>query len=189
MSDDGTRNGIGSLVSKDFLLYVAKCVAGTALCYSLYAAFPRYPLYWSIVSTLLVLDPDYAESMRLAVDRMKANVYGAAIGLVALLAGPPTLLSTCVAVVLTIVACGLLRLGKATRSALAALVIVMLSSTASWVTALERMACVIVGCVVAIALTAIASLPSRLAKPRAEGSRPGEPRRRVPRRGRRGHIP
>ena len=43
----------------------------------LYVAFPRYPLYWSIISVLLVLDPDEQESMWLSYARMKANIAGA----------------------------------------------------------------------------------------------------------------
>lgn len=148
----------------EYLLYVAKCVAGAAACYGLYAAFPRYPMYWSIVSVLLVLDPDEKESMRLAIARMQANVAGAAVGLVALLLfGRVGVLALCASVLATIAVCQAFRLGKATRSALAALVIVTMTGNATWFTGLERMLCVIAGCVVAIALTAIGSVLTRSA--------------------------
>lgn len=145
-----------------FIFYAAKCIAGTAACYGLYAAFPRYPLYSSIISVLLVLDSDEKESMRLAFDRMRANIVGASIGVAALLvAGRVGLLALCVSVTATLALCTFVKLGKATRSALAALVIVTMTGNASWLTGLERMASVVVGCVVAIALTALGTLATR----------------------------
>lgn len=143
-----------TVAAPPYLRYLAKCCLGTAACYGVYAAVPAIPFYWSIVSLLLVLDPDEAESMRLAVARMKANIAGAAVGMAALLIAPPGVASVVAAVVATIVTCELFRLGKASRSALAALIIVMLSAEADWRTGLERMGCVVLGCLVAIALTA-----------------------------------
>lgn len=139
-----------------YLRYAIECLAGTAVCYGLYTRFPRYPFYWSIVSVLLVLDPDEKESVRLALDRMKANITGATVGLVAILtAGRIGLLALSTAVAATLAACLILRLGKATRSALAALVIVtMTAENPSWRLGLNRMICVVVGCLVAIIITA-----------------------------------
>jgi len=157
--------GPGTARVPAFALYAAKCVLGTAACYGLYAAFPRYPLYWSIVSVLLVLDPDEKESMRLAIARMQANVAGATVGLVALLLfGRVGVLALCASVLATLAVCQAFGLGKATRSALAALVIVTMTGNATWFTGLERMLCVIAGCAVAIALTALGSILTRAAR-------------------------
>ncbi|PKL25761.1 MAG: hypothetical protein CVV47_03715 [Spirochaetae bacterium HGW-Spirochaetae-3] len=143
-------------------LYIAKCVIGTAICYSLYLAFPRYPLYWSIISVLLVLDPDEKESIRLSYVRMKANIAGAAVGVAAILAfGSVGILALCASVVATLALCQAIRLGKATRSALAALVIVTVSGTPTWLTGLQRMGCVVIGCLVAIMLTVIGALATK----------------------------
>lgn len=150
-----------------FLSYLAKSLIGTAGCYLVVTALPQYPVYWSIVSLLLVLAPDHGESMRLALDRMKANLAGAAVGLAALLIAPPSLLQVCLAVVATILLCEALTLERASRSALAALIIVMMTGNRNWTTALERVVCVVFGCLVAIALTWIFS---------ALGRRPRMPR-------------
>jgi len=146
----------------EYVLYIAKCVAGTAISYGLFLAFPRHPLYWATISVLLVLDVDEKESMRLAIDRMKANVAGAAVGVVAILqAGQVGMVALLVAVVATIGLCRAIRLGKATRSALAALVIVTVAGPVTWKTGLERMACVIVGCFIGMAMTALGALVAR----------------------------
>jgi len=148
-----------------YLFYTIKCVLGTAACYILYLVFPRYPFYWSIISVLLVLDPDERESMRLAIARMKANIAGAAVGLVAMLAvGRVGLVALCLAVVATLAVCLMSRIGKATRSALAALVIVTMTGNATWITGLYRMICVVAGCLVAIAVTASGSAVLRIVR-------------------------
>lgn len=167
----------------EYLLYIAKCVAGAAVSQGLYAAFPRHPLYWATISVLLVLDADERESMRLAVDRMKANVAGAAVGVAfILLLGSVGTTALLLAVVATIGLCHAIRLGKATRSALAALVIVTVSGPVTWRTGLERMACVVIGCVIGMAMTALGSvvacaLPSVFPAEQASGTKPGDDRR------------
>ncbi|MBU0927241.1 MAG: FUSC family protein [Spirochaetes bacterium] len=165
-----TSKARGDTGGRDTILYVVKCLAGTAVSYSLYVAFPRYPLYWSIISVLLVLDPDEKESMRLSYARMKANIAGAAVGVAAILAfGRVRLAALCLSVVATLALCQLIKLGKATRSALAALVIVTVSGPATWITGLERMACVVFGCLVAMALNVLTSLVMRWPRSRGGG--------------------
>ncbi|GAB1431571.1 hypothetical protein MASR2M29_01960 [Spirochaetota bacterium] len=147
------------LKSRAFILYLAKCLAGTAICYGLYLAFPQYPLYWAIISVLLVLDMDKKESIKLAMDRMKANIAGASVGVLTILASARVgIAALLAAVVATVILCEAIKLGKATRSALAALVIVTVSGTVTWKTGLLRMACVIIGCIVGIILTLAGSL-------------------------------
>lgn len=133
--------------------YVVECLAGTAICYGLVVLFPGLPFYWSIVSVLLVLDPNEGESIKLAMDRMKANVIGASVGAAAMLPfGRVGLGILSVSVVVTLVVCRAARLGKATRSALAALVIVTMTGVPTWRLGLDRVVCVMAGCLVAIAV-------------------------------------
>lgn len=123
---------------------------------------------------LLVLDPDEEESIKLAFNRMKANTVGATVGLVTMLAvGKVGLAALCSAVVATLAVCRAVRLGKATRSALAALVIVTMTGHATWVTGLDRVICVVSGCLVGMAVTAAGGAFLRLARrnhPREDGS-------------------
>lgn len=138
-----------------FLLYITKCLIGTIVCYGFYKAFPQYYLSWSIVSLLLVLAPDWDNSIILPIARIKANITGALIGLFCFTLPVPQLVSLCIGVVLTIAVCTLLRIPTSTRSALAALVIVLLQEMGKpmWSFALQRIAAVLLGCLVGLALT------------------------------------
>lgn len=150
---------LNKINSRAFILYLIKCILGTAICYALYLAFPQYPLYWAIISVLLVIDIDKKESIKLAIDRMKANIAGASVGILTILiSGQVGMIALLASVVVTIFLCEVIKLGKATRSALAALVIVTVSGAVSWQTGLLRMACVIIGCLVGILLSLVGSL-------------------------------
>lgn len=139
----------------DFGLYLAKCLIGTSVCYGLYLLFPGVQFSWSIVSVLLVLAPEFDDSVRLAADRIKANLIGATLGLAVFLVRPPDLLSLAVAVLGTILVCTFFGLGNATRTALAAVVIVLIQEKErnAWNLGLQRMAAVVIGSLVALALT------------------------------------
>lgn len=140
-----------------FFLYLLKCLLGTSFCYVLYKAFPQYHLYWSIISLLLVLAPDWNNSIQLPLLRIKANLTGGIIGLFCFFLPFPQLIALCIGVLATILVCSLLNFSQASRSALAALVIVLIQEyeSAKWVIALERIFSVILGCLVALALTLI----------------------------------
>ena len=137
------------------LLYVIKCVAGITVCYFLYREFPHYPFYWSIVSVAITVSPD--SSNKLAYDRITANCLGCAISLALYPIHAPALVLLCVGVGITILVGTALNLTNVLRTAIAALVIVIITEQEhrSYLIALERVACVITGCAVALAVTLI----------------------------------
>lgn len=143
------------VVRVDFGLYIAKCLIGASICYGLYLLFPGVQFSWSIVSVLLVLAPDFRDSVRLSFDRIKANMIGASLGLAAYLVWPPNQLSLGVSILGTILVCTFFKLSGATRTALAAVVIVLIQEKErdNWDLGLQRMAAVVVGSLVGMALT------------------------------------
>jgi uncharacterized membrane protein YgaE (UPF0421/DUF939 family) len=121
----------------------------------LYRAFPQHQFFWSMISIMLVLAPDGGDSTKLAFERMEANVVGSTIGMLLYLLHKPNLILLCVGVVVTIAVGTKLRLENAIRSALVSLIIVMVGEQQnnSWKIALERIGCVIAGCVIALLIT------------------------------------
>src|SRR6202042_2589836 len=98
-----------------------------------------------------VIAPDSKNSNQLAFDRMKANILGSLIGLLLFLIHWPNLFLVCIVVILNIIIATFLKLHTAMRSSLAALVIVMVheaQQNSTWHIALERMGCVMVGCII-----------------------------------------
>lgn len=103
----------------------------------------------------MVLAPDWDNSITLPIARIKANITGALLGLFCFTLPLSQLTQLCIGVVLTIAVCTILRIPTSTRSALAALVIVLLQEMGKpmWSYALQRIAAVLLGCLVGLALT------------------------------------
>ena len=142
------KNRLEFTRSSSFWIYVAKCLIGLAVCYAINDAFPGYKLYWSMVSVLLVISPDDLESKKLPVVRMKANIIGSSVGLLCFILPVSSFPAMAIGVILTI-------LGAGTRSALAALGIVLVQelSEQHTVSAFQRMLSVILGCFVALVVS------------------------------------
>lgn len=134
-------------------LYLLKCIIGIIICYILYKEVPAYPFYWSMVSVVITISPD--NSNKLAYDRIIANMLGCGVALCLYPIHVSSMIILCAGVAITIIAGTLLRITAVLRSALAALVIVIVTeeSHREWLVALERVGCVVVGCTVALGLT------------------------------------
>jgi uncharacterized membrane protein YgaE (UPF0421/DUF939 family) len=137
--------------------YLLKCLVGVAICYSLYIEIPQYPFYWSIISVVLAISAD--NSNLVAYDRMKANLLGCGVGLGLYPLHLPELVALCIGVGLTIVIGIGLKLTAPLRPALSALVIVTINEqrAGQWVP-VERVACVIAGCLVALLVSLLVNL-------------------------------
>ena len=123
------------------------------MCYELFIRFPNYPFYWSMMSVALVFTVE--DNNELAYDRMKANILGSTIGFILHFISLNSLLLIIIGISVVIYMGTILRLGNAIRTALAALIIVVVKQgidKESWV-ALSRMICVVVGCLVALVVT------------------------------------
>lgn len=142
------------------LFYILKCLSGVSICYLLYVRFPAYPFFWAIVSVVLAISPD--NSNRQAFDRMRANLLGCAVGMGLYFLHLPSLLTLCFGVFLTILVGTALKILTAVRSALAALVIVTIREQAQgqWFLPIERVICVVIGCLVALLLSLLFNLLS-----------------------------
>ena len=140
---------------KTVLLYIAKCVTGVLLVVSIANIVHFSDYAWCLISVMLVLSPDSKEAMPLAMTRMKANLTGSIASVLCLLVCSPNMLTLSIAVALSISLCYAFNIMASSRSALAAVIIVMAHSLESpvWDIALERIASVIVGCLLGVAIT------------------------------------
>ena len=147
------RIELNASVYSSHFVYLIKCLTGVIICYILYRYIPQYPFYWSLVSVVVALSPD--NSTTLAYDRMKANLLGCAVGLCLYPIHISYLLILCIGVALVIVIGIAFRITQTMRSALAALVIVTIQEQLEkhWYIAVERVGCVVAGCLVALLVT------------------------------------
>ena len=142
---------------KNLLLYIAKCLTGTVLVLAL-AHLLHYEDYaWCLISILLVLSPDSSEAIPLALNRIKANVAGGVASVLCLLVPWPRDVAMVVAVALTVVLCFWTKSMAGSRSALAAVIIIMVRTgeegTVVGHLVLERVLSVIGGCVLGLFIT------------------------------------
>ena len=139
-------------------IYLLKCLTGVIICYVLYKYFPQYPFYWSLISVAVSLSPDNSNSQ--AYDRMKANLIGCVAGICLFPLPFPNLVILCLGVALTILIGIAFRITNVLKTALAALVVIILQEDhhRHWYIALERVTCVVIGCVVALCVTLLFNL-------------------------------
>ena len=137
------------------LVYLVKCVIGVIICYLLYKAIPQYPFYWSLVSVALATSLDSSNTQ--AYDRIKANTLGCGVGICLYPIHVPELLIICVGISMTIGLAIFFEIITTVRSALAGFIIVILQveRTKHWYIALERVGCVVTGCLAALLITVI----------------------------------
>jgi uncharacterized membrane protein YgaE (UPF0421/DUF939 family) len=139
----------------EFYEYLIKCLVGVTLGYLLWETFPRESgqSYWLLISVLLSITHD--NNSKVAHDRMKGNIVGSITGLLAfLLHKPANLVTICIGVALTIILCFRLHLIGVCRTALVGFIIVILyeEQHSSWMGAVYRVASVILGCVLGLAI-------------------------------------
>ncbi|MEO8584458.1 MAG: FUSC family protein [Flavitalea sp.] len=136
------------------ILYIAECLIGTAVGFYIYRSYPTVGA-WCLISIVLVLSPDRKDAMNLAMNRIKANIVGAIVGLALFFIHPINLVMICIGITVTIVACEVLKLQVATRSATIAVLIITMHEPGQyfWDVALERAGGVVSGCIIGIIIT------------------------------------
>lgn len=144
-----------SLRNKILLVYAAKCAAGILLCTLIchFISWIDYP--WSLISVVLVLSPEGKDAVELSLTRIKANLVGAATGLLLLLSQIPHPYNIAVGALVSLFVCDRLNLNAGARSTLAALIIILLhkEGTHLWDAAISRVSAVIMGCLLGLSIT------------------------------------
>ena len=140
------KSKISFIFDKRFIIYIFKCIIGVIFTYSLHLNFPKYRLYWILISFVLVLSPDDLESKKLSFNRIKGNVIGATLGIIFFFISPfGNVFIVCLGILSTIFLCYFLNLQNVIRMSLSSFVIVMIfqRETKSPLIAIYRMASVI----------------------------------------------
>ncbi|HEY2827926.1 MAG TPA: FUSC family protein, partial [Pirellulales bacterium] len=140
---------------KNLLLYMAKCITAVVIVFALGTWLQYQEIIWPLVSAILVLTPDSQEAVPLAAIRIGANLIASATSLLFMLVGAANVITLSAALSLTIALCWLCRLMAGSRSALAAVVIIMLHEPGAhpWDAAVERAASVVAGCLLGLVIT------------------------------------
>jgi uncharacterized membrane protein YccC len=143
------------------LIHAAKTALAAALCWWLALRFGLHDGYWGSISAIIVLQSNMGATVNASRERLIGTLIGGVLGFSFSLFGvlPWNYL---LAVVAAIVVCGLLGLRASSRLAGVTVTIVMLvhQTGSRWGLALDRVGQVILGIVVALAVTTLV-LPDR----------------------------
>ncbi|WP_026236523.1 aromatic acid exporter family protein [Pontibacter roseus] len=158
------RYSIGS----DLVIYGVRCTIGFLVGYWLYLSFPQFELYWTLISIILVISPEEKDARRLTLERFKANLIGSSVGLVCFLLPAPEVFRMVFGIILSIVICHFFHLMGVARTAVVALIIVLIHeqlTTLTYWAAVERFLSVTLGCLIGLSVTtSTAYLTMRLRK-------------------------
>ena len=146
----------------DVVLYMIRCTIGFLIGYTLYLAFPQFEFYWTMISILLVLSPEIKDSSRLTVERVKSNLIGSSIGLFCVIIPVPQVVMMALGIAVSILVCCFFNLMSVARTAVVALVIVVIheqETMSSWA-GVERFLCVALGCMIGYGVSGMTSFLS-----------------------------
>ncbi|UIR54506.1 FUSC family protein [Sphingobacterium sp. SRCM116780] len=139
----------------DFIIYLIRILIGFSIGYFLYIKFPQYSATWALISIVLVISPDDKEATKIAIDRTKSNLIGSASGIIFYFTNLPQMWSMLLGIIASVAICKLLNILSVARTAMVALIIVVIheQQLKSYIGALDRFACVTIGCVIGLLVT------------------------------------
>ncbi len=157
----GGEQGIIAFERRRLLIHATKTALAATLCWWLALRFGLHDGYWGSISAIIVMQSNVGATVTASRDRLLGTLIGALFGFsFSLLAMPPW--NYVLAVFSAIVVSGLLGMRDSARLACVTITIIMLvpSSGSRWSLAFDRVFEVLLGIVVALAVTTLI-LPDR----------------------------
>jgi uncharacterized membrane protein YccC len=157
----GEGAGLFSWEHQRLLIHAAKTALAAALCWWLALRFGLHDGYWGAISAIIVLQSNMGATVTASRDRLIGTLIGGVLGFSFSLFGVLPW-NYILAVVAAMIICGLLGLRASSRLAGVTITIIMLvqKTGSRWGLALDRVSEVILGIVVALAVTTLV-LPDR----------------------------
>src|ERR1035438_10294246 len=150
------RLGLFSWERQRLLIHAAKTALAAALCWWVAARFGLHDGYWGAISAIIVLQSNMGATVSASRDRILGTLIGAVLGFSFSLFGVLPW-NYVLAVLAAVIVCGLLGLRSSSRLAGVTITIIMLVHAAGprWDLALVRVGEVMLGIVVALAVTTL----------------------------------
>jgi uncharacterized membrane protein YccC len=154
--EQNTKSGLLSWERRQLLIHAAKTALAAALCWWLALRFGLHDGYWGSISAIIVLQSNVGSTITASRDRILGTLIGAVFGFSFSLFGALPW-NYILAVLVAMIVCGLLGLRNSSRLAGVTITIIMLVQKAGprWTLALDRVGQVLLGIVVALAVTVL----------------------------------
>ncbi|MDH5825918.1 FUSC family protein [Sphingobacterium sp. SG20118] len=141
-----------------FIAYIIRCIAGFLIGYFLIKAFPQFELFWTLLSIILVISPDERDAKKLTIERSKSNFIGSISGLLVFFIPLDDIYKITIGILVAISICRFANLMNVARSAIVALLIVLMQhQTDSYWAPVERFLFVTLGCLIGLSVTLVTS--------------------------------
>ncbi|MGO8758169.1 MAG: FUSC family protein [Terracidiphilus sp.] len=159
--EGGDEKGLLTFERRRLLIHAAKTALAAALCWWLALRFGLHDGYWGAISAIIVLQSNVGATVTASRDRLLGTLMGAAFGFAFSVYGAPPW-NYILAVLFAVIVCGLLGMRDSSRLAGVTITIIMLVPKAGprWELTLDRVGEVLLGIVVALAVTTLV-LPDR----------------------------
>jgi len=158
---------IKRIITSQLIIYIFRCIIGFVIGYELMMNYPKYDLFWVLLSIILVISPEGKDSRRLTIERVKSNLIGSAVGLgCEFFNDKPTIYVIIVGIIITSIICYVLNVMNMARVAIVALLIVLLQPHLSEIelTPIFRAGTVVLGCIIGFSVTLFSSILIRRLK-------------------------
>jgi len=137
------------------LIHAAKTALAAALCWWIASRFGLHDGYWGAISAIIVLQSNFGSTITASRDRILGTLIGTLLGFLFSLVGTVPW-NYILAVFAAVVICGLLGFRSSSRLAGVTITILMLVQSGShWAIALTRVGQVVLGIVVAVAVSTL----------------------------------
>lgn len=148
------------IITSQFIIYTVRCLLGFLIGYFLMMRFPKFELFWLLLSIILVISPEGKDSQKLTIERVRSNFIGSIVGLLCHLIYSTNLYVLIGGIIATVIICYLFKVMNMSRVAIVAFLIVMLQSHSldESIAPIFRFLTVAGGCFIGLAITILTSI-------------------------------
>lgn len=141
-------------LSSPLFNYIVKVFIGFTLGYSVYVTYPQYELFWALISIILVISPEEVDTKKLTIERVKANFVGSISGIIVFFLPFSDWVKLTAGILLAILICKYFNLMKVARSAVVAILIVLIEHQSDSIhTPIARFLAVATGCFIGLGVS------------------------------------
>lgn len=147
-------NFFSRFINSQFITYVIRCLIGFLIGYLLILYFTGIDLFWALLSIILVISPEENQAKKLTIDRFKSNFLGSLSGLIVFLLEIEDIYKVILGIIVTCVLCRIFDLLNVARSAIVALLIILLEHKGDGIMSpIIRFGSVALGCFIGLGVT------------------------------------
>lgn len=151
------RSLILRTIKSQFIVYLLRCIIGFLIGWVLINKFTEFDLFWVLLSIILVISPEENQAKQLTIDRFKSNFLGSISGLAVYFIPLDNIYKVILGIILTGILCRIFSLLNVARSAVVALLIIVIEQDGNYMAPVIRFSTTAIGCFIGLGVTLVTS--------------------------------